>query len=75
MKNLKEMFSVEDEENGTVIFQCDEKSNLYINNKKVITEKEVKLRIGELILAILTTGGICVQAIIAVLTYLRMQCP
>lgn len=50
----------------------DEENNLYLNGKKIKTEEIIELRKFELTLLCLTTIGIVVQTIVAVLTYFSL---
>ena len=71
MKKLDTFFKYEGNHGEEINLQHDKNNNLYVNNKKILTEKKVKLRWIEMTLLIITTAGVFTQAIVAVLVYLK----
>lgn len=67
------LISIFSGDNGEKIyFSHDKKNNLYINGKKVKTEKIIELRWFELLLLSLTTLSIITQAVMDVLEYFKI---
>ena len=55
-----------------VNFEYDERTHeLYVNDRKVVTE--VDFKIGEKILAWIVAGSVFIQALMSVLTYLNSK--
>lgn len=70
-ENLETILKFEGDNGALVNLQCDRKNHLYINNQKVITEKKIKLRRFELILAIIGTLSVVLQTILDFLRYIK----
>lgn len=71
-RNLVTLFETGNED-ATITLQYDQESNLYVNGKKLITEKKIRLRTMELILAVISTIALSTEAVIQVLLYCHVN--
>lgn len=61
---LRTIFTQTGDQGEKIEVQYDRNSHLYVNGKKLLTEKKVSLRGYELALLTLTTIGVLIQAIV-----------
>lgn len=68
---LKLFMSTEGIDGKQIDFAFDEKNNLHINGKKVVTREIIQLRSIELVALCITTLAVSIQAVFAILEYFK----
>ncbi|HEU5280607.1 MAG TPA: hypothetical protein VFU82_01310 [Gammaproteobacteria bacterium] len=71
-KNLEVIFTHTGDRGEVINLQYDKNNNLYVNGKKLLTQKKISLRWYELILLTLTTLGVLTEAIVSAMPYIKM---
>lgn len=71
-KNLETIFIHTGDRGEVINLQYDHNNNLYVNGKKLLTQKRVSLRWYELTLLTLTTLGVLTEAIVSAMPYIKM---
>ena len=73
-KNLKIIFTHTGDHGEIINLQYDQNNNLYLNGKKLLTQKKISLRWYEFMLLTLTTLGVLTEAIVSAMRYINLKC-
>lgn len=71
-KNLEVIFTHTGDRGEVINLEYDQNNNLYVNGKKLLTQKKISFRWYELILLTLTTLGVLTEAAVSAMSYMKM---